>query len=195
MKKLLFALLGLGAFVFAPAKAEAFFFRCFPCQPLQSGSCGGPVRFCQPCGGSGGSRVTTQCQWPTQAVAISSGPVSAPIILPSPESVGIDPRQTEAQRVESFYLNRTRRVTTQCQWPTQAVAISSGPVSAPIILPSPESVGIDPRQTEAQRVESFYLNRTPGFPYPNQGSSGSWVVYPNQESCPNGNCPQPIRLR
>jgi hypothetical protein len=132
----------LGAFVFAPAKAEAFFFRCFPCQPLQSGSCGGPVRFCQPCGGSGGSRVTTQCQWPTQAVAISSGPVSAPIILPSPESVGIDPRQTEAQR-----------------------------------------------------VESFYLNRTPGFPYPNQGSSGSWVVYPNQESCPNGNCPQPIRLR
>jgi hypothetical protein len=160
MKKLLFALvLGLGAFVFAPAKAEAFFFRCFPCQP---------------CGGSGGSRVTTQCQWPTQAAPQIITGASGQI--PLQQGFGCKPCGTNQSPV---------RVSTSCQWPTQSAPQIITGASGQIVLPSPESVGIDPLGS----------NYTPNFPYPNTGPNNQWIVYPNQGNCPNGNCPQPIRIR
>jgi hypothetical protein len=77
------------------------------------------------------------------------------------------------------------RVSTSCQWPTQSAPQIITGASGQIVLPSPESVGIDPLGS----------NYTPNFPYPNTGPNNQWIVYPNQGNCPNGNCPQPIRIR
>lgn len=107
MKRILLALIVVGAFA---GQSQACFLRMFTCGPQ-------PVRVCQP--------HTTVYQAPQ----------------PQPQVTIVDGK---------------------------------------LVLPSPESLGIDPRGNV----------QTVGYPYANNGPNGRWIVYPNQGNCPNGNCPR-----